>query len=123
MESSINVNENGHGNSENGHAPSAEADAVDAPEISRLIADVQDLLGRMVHVADPEIARLRARVESTLANLRKAASERAGEVRRQAKAAILSGDDYVRERPWQAVGIAAVAGLVVGVLVAKTSSR
>jgi ElaB/YqjD/DUF883 family membrane-anchored ribosome-binding protein len=32
------------------------------------------------------------------------------------------GDLYVRDNPWQAVSIAAAAGLVVGVLVARRAS-
>ena len=28
-------------------------------------------------------------------------------------------DDYVRDNPWQAVGIAAMAGLVLGILISR----
>jgi len=88
----------------------------DAPT---LLADVQDLVGRVAHVADPEIARLRVRIEAGLASTRKALSDGTEQVQRQAKAAMATSDRYVHEQPWQSVGIAAVAGLVVGFLIAR----
>jgi ElaB/YqjD/DUF883 family membrane-anchored ribosome-binding protein len=42
---------------------------------------------------------------------------RAGRVQRQAREALSAGDTYVHDQPWQAIGAAAVAGLVLGLLV------
>ena len=91
-------------------------------EVGNLIADVQDLLSRLAHVADPEIARVRANVEGALATAKRALADGTDRVQRQAKNAISVGDLYVRDNPWQAVSIAAAAGLVVGVLVARRAS-
>ena len=88
-------------------------------EVRTLLADVQDLIGRVAHVADPEIARLRVRIESGLATTRKALVDGSEQVQRQAKAAVANSDRYVHEQPWQSVGIAAVVGLLVGFLVAR----
>ena len=35
------------------------------------------------------------------------------------KLAAKATDDYVRDNPWQAVGIAAMAGLVLGILISR----
>jgi len=91
-------------------------------EVSNLVADVQDLLSRLAHVADPEVARVRARVEQALATAKRALADGTDRVQRQAKNAVSVGDLYVRDNPWQAVGIAAAAGFVVGVLVARRAS-
>jgi ElaB/YqjD/DUF883 family membrane-anchored ribosome-binding protein len=88
-------------------------------EISDLIADVQDLLSRVGHLADPEIAQLRARVEQGLATAKQALVDGSNQAQRRARHALSAGDDYVRDQPWQAVGIAAAAGLLVGYLVAR----
>jgi len=88
-------------------------------EVRTLLADVQDLIGRVAHVADPEIARLRIRIEGGLATTRKALADGTDQVQRQAKAAMATGDRYVHEQPWQSVGIAAVAGLLVGFLIGR----
>ena len=91
-------------------------------EVRNLTADVQDLLSRLAHVADPEITRLRAKVERALATAKRTLADGTDRVQRQAKNAMTVGDLYVRDRPWQAVGIAAAAGLVVGFLVARRAS-
>jgi ElaB/YqjD/DUF883 family membrane-anchored ribosome-binding protein len=88
-------------------------------EVRNLLADVQDLVGRVAHVADPEIARLRTRIEGGIATTRKALADGTDQVQRQAKAAIATSDRYVHEQPWQSVGIAAFAGLLVGFLVGR----
>ena len=88
-------------------------------EVSDLMTDVQDLLGRVAHVADPEISRLRKKVEGALAGAKTALADGRNSVRRQAQEAVHAGDTYVRDQPWQAVGIAAAAGLLIGFLVAR----
>jgi ElaB/YqjD/DUF883 family membrane-anchored ribosome-binding protein len=88
-------------------------------EVRNVMADVQDLLGRVAHVADPEIARLRAKIDRGLATAKKILADGTDRVQRHAKDAMTAGDSYVRDRPWQAVGIAAAVGLVVGFLVAR----
>lgn len=88
-------------------------------ELPTLLTDVQDLIGRVAHIADPEIARLRIRIEGGLATTRKAVADGTDHVQRQAKAAMATSDRYVHEQPWQSVGIAAVGGLLVGFLIAR----
>lgn len=55
---------------------------------SNLIADVQDLLGRVAHVADPEIARLRTNVERRLMAAKKALVDGTDRVQRHARSAM-----------------------------------
>ena len=88
-------------------------------EVQNLIADVEDLVSRVGEAADPEIARLRSKVEGALATTKQALADGADLVQRQAKDAVAAGDRYVREQPWQAIGIAALAGLAVGFLVSR----
>lgn len=88
-------------------------------EVDNLIADVQDLLGRVGHLADPEVALLRARVEQGIAITKQTLTDGSARVQRNARHALSAGDSYVRDQPWQAVGIAAVAGLVLGFVVAR----
>ena len=88
-------------------------------EVHDLIADVQDLLSQMAHVADPEIARLRAKVAAAVDNAKRAAIAGTQRVQRHATDVARAGDGYVRNQPWQAVGVAAAIGLLVGILVAK----
>jgi len=88
-------------------------------EVRKLIADVEELIRRVGDAADPELARLRAKVESTVATTKKAISDGTEQVQRQAKDAFAASDRYVRDQPWEAIGIAALAGLAIGFLVGR----
>jgi ElaB/YqjD/DUF883 family membrane-anchored ribosome-binding protein len=87
------------------------------PEIEKLIADVEELIDRIGTAQDPAVAHVCARVAEAVASARRALNERASQVQRQAREALSAGDSYVHEQPWEAVGVAALAGLVVGLLV------
>lgn len=124
MESIVNDNEQGiradaQSRMTDGGDASLELQGSGNQEARKLMTDMQDLLGRAAHLADPEIARLRARVERRLATAKKTFADGTDRVQRDAKEVMNAGDGYVRDQPWQAVGIAAVAGLAVGVLVAR----
>jgi len=84
-----------------------------------LLADIHELLERVKHVADPEVSRLRARVEQGVSSARMALVDRSEQIQRQARDAMKAGDTYVRDRPWQSVGVAALAGIFVGFLVGR----
>lgn len=86
-------------------------------EVEKLIGEVEELIARLADTADPGIARIRARVVETLRTTRRAVTESAAQVQRQARGALTAGDTYVREQPWEAIGVAAAMGLVIGFLV------
>lgn len=89
------------------------------PEVEKLIADVEALIDRLGESADPGVAHLCSRVADAVSNVRRALNERAAQVQRQARDALAAGDSYVHEQPWEAIGVAAVAGLVIGLLVLR----
>jgi ElaB/YqjD/DUF883 family membrane-anchored ribosome-binding protein len=86
------------------------------PEVEQLIADVQALIDRLGDPKDPATAQLCTRVAEAVARARRVVNERAAQVQRQTRDALQAGDEYVRTQPWESVGVAAVAGLVVGML-------
>lgn len=90
--------------------------AVGHPEVQQLIADVEALIDRLGEAKDPATAHLCARVAEAVERAKRAVNVRAATVQRQAREALEAGDTYVRAQPWESVGVAAVAGLVVGML-------
>ena len=70
-----------------------------------------------------EVRKLIAEVESAVAATKRALAERAGQVRRQAGERLEAGDRYVREQAWQAIGVAAISGLVIGLLLGRRGLR
>jgi ElaB/YqjD/DUF883 family membrane-anchored ribosome-binding protein len=83
-------------------------------EVQRLIATVEDLLLRLSGTADAELGRLRAQTEQAVAQAKAAVAEGAARVGERAGEMVERGDDYVREQPWTALGVTALAALVIG---------
>ncbi len=94
---------------------------VAAEEIKNLIADVEDLIARLADLNDADVATMRTKVLATVESAKETLSDGAEALRRQAQKAVSGADGYVRESPWAAVGLAALVGAVVGILVARRS--
>lgn len=83
-------------------------------EWRNLVADVEDLVKKVANVDDAEIAEIRGKVEETLAKAKTTVDDGAAAVRARAGEVSEATDEYVRENPWAAIGIAAAIGIVIG---------
>jgi ElaB/YqjD/DUF883 family membrane-anchored ribosome-binding protein len=90
-------------------------------EIKSLIADVEDLMARIADLKDADVVRVRGKVQRAVDATKQSLADGADAIRQQAQNAVSTADDYVRESPWQAVGIAALIGAVVGILATRRS--
>jgi ElaB/YqjD/DUF883 family membrane-anchored ribosome-binding protein len=89
--------------------------------INDFLDNVDDLTKAIKDVETPEIARVRAKVKMALGAAKSALADGAAQVRGQARHVSRTTDTYVRDNPWQVVGIAAVVGVVLGVLMSRRS--
>lgn len=92
-------------------------------ELRAFLADVEDLVKRVGNVSDSDVARARAKVVGALGDVRRLANDTTDSLRDRARDAAAQADEYVRERPWQSIGLAAAIGLIVGVGITAISSR
>jgi ElaB/YqjD/DUF883 family membrane-anchored ribosome-binding protein len=90
-------------------------------EIKNLISDVEDLMARIADLKDADVVRVRGKVQRAVDATKQSLSDSADSIRRQAQNVASTADDYVRESPWQAIGIAALVGAVVGILATRRS--
>jgi ElaB/YqjD/DUF883 family membrane-anchored ribosome-binding protein len=88
-------------------------------DLKVVVADAEELLRATASQAGEKAAAARARIEASLATAKVKLSEAEQALLEKTKQAAKATDEYVQENPWQAVGIAAVAGLVLGVLIAR----
>ena len=88
-------------------------------EFRNFFGDVQELMRQVAHDADPALIQLRAKVETAMASVKATLASSQEQIGRQARSALQGSDRYVRAQPWQAVGIAALVGVVLGVVVAR----
>jgi ElaB/YqjD/DUF883 family membrane-anchored ribosome-binding protein len=90
-------------------------------EIKSLIADVEDLMARIADLKDADVVRVRGKVQRAVDATKQSLADGADTIRQHAQNVASTADDYVRDSPWQAVGIAALVGAVVGILATRRS--
>jgi ElaB/YqjD/DUF883 family membrane-anchored ribosome-binding protein len=95
--------------------------AVASEEVKNLIADVEDLMARIADLKDADVAKVRNKVQRAVDAAKESLADSANTIREHAQGFAGSADDYVRESPWQAIGIAALVGAVVGILATRRS--
>lgn len=86
-----------------------------AADLRLVISDAEALLRATAGQAGESIAAARAKVQDSLESARIQLGELGEEYAHQVRAV----DDYVRGHPWQAVGIAALAGIALGLLISR----
>ena len=88
-------------------------------DLRAIIDDAEELLKNTADVGGEKVAALRqkvaARLEVARANLKNAEEV----LRAKSRQCADLTDQYVKENPWKAVGIAGVAGLVLGLLLGR----
>jgi ElaB/YqjD/DUF883 family membrane-anchored ribosome-binding protein len=95
--------------------------AAASSEIKSLIADVEDLMARIADLKDADVVRVRGKVQRAVDATKQSLADGADAIRQRAQNAASTADDYVRDSPWQAVGIAALVGAVAGILATRRS--
>ena len=98
----------------NGEASSTERLASD---LKNLVADAEELLKATASQAGDKIGLARQKIEQSLIEGKKALADAEKTIVEKSKEAAEIADDYVRENPWSAIGIAAGVGLVLGLLI------
>ena len=88
-------------------------------EFQALVADTEKLLQTSTELAGEEADRLRDQLRSGLSRARESIDTAQQRVREHGKAAVDATEDYVGEHPWQAVGVAAGIGFLLGLLVGR----
>jgi ElaB/YqjD/DUF883 family membrane-anchored ribosome-binding protein len=85
-------------------------------EFSNVLSEAEDMLKRAANETGEKAKDLRSQVEAKLLTAKLRLQELEGQAIDRAKEAARATDDYVHEHPWQAIGIAAAVGVVVGLL-------
>ncbi len=88
-------------------------------DIKSVISEAEDILGATADQAGEKIANLRVRMQARLRDAKVRLIEAEEVLLAKTKAAARATDDYVHESPWTAVGIAAGAGLLIGLLIGR----
>lgn len=84
-----------------------------------VIADAEELLRATAGQAGDKVAEIRSRAQEHLSRAKVKLAEAEEILVGKAKQVGHAADDYVHENPWSAVGIAAGAGFLIGLLIGR----
>lgn len=88
-------------------------------DLKAVVEDAEELLKATASQTGERVTRARAKAEESLNLAKVRLADAQSATIAQAKVAAKVTDDYVHENPWQAVGVAAVAGLLLGALISR----
>ena len=88
-------------------------------DVNKVFGEAEDLLKATANQTEEQVTRIRARAEESL----RAARDRMKDITQSAEARALEAarhvDRQVHDNAWTAIGIAAAAGLVAGILLGR----
>ena len=85
-----------------------------------VVADAEELLRATAGQAGEKISVVRERIQESIAAAKERLAAAQESVIAKARQATKATDEYVHENPWKSVGIAAGAGLVMGMLISRS---
>ena len=88
-------------------------------DMKGMIADAEELLSLTAGQAGEGAVKLRERAQVRLQSARERLADLQAAAVDRAKAAGHAADDYVHDKPWQAIGAAAAVGMVIGLLIGR----
>lgn len=88
-------------------------------DLKVVVADAEELLRATAAQAGEKVSAARDRIQASLATAKIKLADAERVLLEKSKLAARATDEYVRDNPWQAVGVAAVAGLVLGILISR----
>lgn len=113
------INGLGIGSTPSTGAPDAAEPTGASGEFHNFIADIEDLITSMTPLTGEDLARAKAKLSERVAIARESVAEMGTQISHSARKTARVTNLYVQEHPWQAVGIGAALGLLLGVLVAR----
>ena len=84
-----------------------------------VVADAEEILRATAGIAGEKMADLRERIGERLSDARVRLDDAEAMLVDKTKAAARATDDFVNENPWQAVGIAAGVGVLLGIIIGR----
>ena len=88
-------------------------------DLAAVVSDAERLLRATAHHTGEEVEEARARAEESVSHAKERLTGLDEHALESAETLASDADSFVRGNPWQAVGIAAGIGLVLGLLAAR----
>ena len=96
-----------------------EAALESAKDFHSLISDAEALLKSTVDVVSDQAAEARSRLQKSLAQARDRLTEDLESITDHGRNAVSAADEFVHERPWPVIGLAALAAVTAGFFLSR----
>jgi ElaB/YqjD/DUF883 family membrane-anchored ribosome-binding protein len=90
-----------------------------AQDLKIVISDVEELLRATAGHAGEKVSAAREKIQDSLRHAKLRLADVEDVLIDKGKQAARATDEYVHDHPWQAVGIAAGIGLIIGMLIGR----
>jgi ElaB/YqjD/DUF883 family membrane-anchored ribosome-binding protein len=88
-------------------------------DLAAVMRDAEALLNASAAHGGEKMEAARAKIRESLDSAKARVRDAEQRARQHGEAAVHATEDYAKQHPWQALGIAAGVGLIVGVLLAR----
>ena len=88
-------------------------------DFKALMADAEDLIKATASHEDGPLSAIRSKALDTLNNAKESFSSMEGTLTEKAKVVAEGADEFVHRNPWEAVGVAAGLGLLIGLFIRR----
>src|ERR1700686_3524621 len=88
-------------------------------EFQNLVADMEDFIKAGTSLTGDDLARAKPNLSARVAAPRPLVEEMPGTISDPARNTVKVAANYVREQPWQTVGVSAAVGLLIGFLLGR----
>jgi ElaB/YqjD/DUF883 family membrane-anchored ribosome-binding protein len=88
-------------------------------EFQNFVADIEDLIKASTSLTGDDLARAKANIYARVAAARAFVEQMPGAVSDRVRNTAKVADGYVRDQPWQTIGITAAVGLLIGFLLGR----
>ena len=88
-------------------------------DLRLLAADAEELVKATAAQTGDRITEVRGKIQQSVADLKPRLAQAQAILTDNARSAAATGDAYVHEKPWTAIGIAAGVGMLIGLLIGR----
>ncbi len=119
---SANTNLAGNGAPTGGADSSSGTHSAVARQFQAFVSDVEDLLSSATAMTAEDFATAKAKLSARISAARASVGGAGITVAERVRSGAKASDQFVRNQPWRAVGISAIAGLLIGLLLGRRGS-
>jgi ElaB/YqjD/DUF883 family membrane-anchored ribosome-binding protein len=109
---------------ESSHSPATVDKAASgvSREFHSFLSDIEDLIKATTSLTGEDLAAAKAKLSERIAAARDSVAEISGTITQRVRKSATVTNNYVHDNPWQAIGVGAAVGVLVGYLLGRRSA-